>query len=438
MKWFRREFPSVSSSTFFAIVLALAVGNILFSTFFLVPSLDRGALSRRASKLGGSGIKLYLDQKDEYMVNSTQNRFVSVMLVSHRKDNATLTLNIKLGQRHPLRLVVGEVHTGNSTNKEHEASGVTIDDQGKVHSRSYELRLNMASLSADARSVGEVVAHITGVPPPMVGTDNAEIEVEYHLTPAAGSGGATFRYGGGIRRTADGAETLYGQLSALGARYHSAAHGITFSLEAKEVPVLVTSIRCSAMALHDRGDAAPPAHVRVFIAGEDEPFDADKASVAEWRLVGSDQALALPTCPSVGVLPVEPFYVLPRQRVAVSIHSTHPLGVSIALPALEALALEASERQAAGRTLLTSLVPEWLKLAAAAPSLGVQEDQYLRLLPGYALDEQPLEAMHPLGPKAFMGLIIYTPLHDLEAAAGMVTAHLQDFIRARHHRQESG
>ena len=32
----------------------------------------------------------------------------------------------------------------------------------------------------------------------------------------------------------------------------------------------------SAMALHDRGDAAPPAHVRVFIAGEDEPFDADK------------------------------------------------------------------------------------------------------------------------------------------------------------------
>jgi len=70
-----------------------------------------------------------------------------------------------------------------------------------------------------------------------------------------------------------------------------------------------------------------------------------QASAAEWRLVGSSPALALPASPALAALPVEPFYIAPRQRVSVAIHSSHPLGVSVGLPALEALRAEGAARK---------------------------------------------------------------------------------------------
>jgi hypothetical protein len=141
--------------------------------------------------------------------------------------------------------------------------GETTDARGRRVSRMYELRSGLAALRPALQGVGNTVAHITGLAGNGTGAAWPEVEVEYSLTTAPGAA-ARFRQGGGVARGADGEETHFAQLSADGAAVHSAAHGVTFALEARDAPVLVTTLYCSGArraaphaALHAR---APPCH----------------------------------------------------------------------------------------------------------------------------------------------------------------------------------
>jgi hypothetical protein len=135
--------------------------------------------------------------------------------------------------------------------------GETTDARGRRVSRMYELRFGLAALRPALQGVGHTVAHITGLAGNGTGAAWPEVEVEYSLTTAPGAA-ARFRQGGGVARGADGEEAHFAQLSADGATVHSAAHGVTFALEARDAPVLVTTLYCSGARRPALAPAALP------------------------------------------------------------------------------------------------------------------------------------------------------------------------------------
>jgi hypothetical protein len=149
--------------------------------------------------------------------------------------------------------------------------------------------------------------------------------------------------------------------------FHTAAHGLQFEIESKEDAIALTSVRTSGLAPHLRGNAASTSHLRLFAASLG--LDAAGATVAsDWRLLGQYNG-PVPAAPLMATIPLDkPYHLGPRERVKLSLHADHPLGISVTVPSISVLAADLRKRSRAvvggvWRQFSSLLTPEWLLLA---------------------------------------------------------------------------
>ena len=149
--------------------------------------------------------------------------------------------------------------------------------------------------------------------------------------------------------------------------FHTAAHGLQFEVESKEDAVALTSIRTSGLAPHLRGSASGTSHLRLFAlsTGLD---DAEATVASDWRLLGQYNG-PVPAAPYMATMLLDkPYHLGPRERVKLSLHADHPLGVSVTVPSISVLAADLRKRSrvvvgGVWRQIASLLLPEWLSLA---------------------------------------------------------------------------
>ena len=144
-------------------------------------------------------------------------------------------------------------------------------------------------------------------------------------------------------------------------------------------------------------------------------------AASDWRLLGQFNG-PVPASPRVATISFNPYYLGPRERVKLSLHSDHPLGVRMTVPTVAALASDLTKRtRPAGsdgwRQAASQLIPDWLSLALFPSVVGAVQDEWITVLPGKRLGSSPFESLRPLTAAGFVGTIQYEAGHGAHMGA---------------------
>ena len=128
--------------------------------------------------------------------------------------------------------------------------------------------------------------------------------------------------------------------------HHTAAHGIQFEIESKNAPLVISAVRTSGLAQYMRGSSAPASHLRLFTATDESPPSPSThhtRTPSSWRLLGQHFG-PVPAAPGAIIIPVQPLYMAPGQKMTFLLHSDHPFGVALSSPDIAQLEHEVDRR----------------------------------------------------------------------------------------------